>query len=89
MAKKVNVKMEAKMALSAQIAEALELAGVVVESGDNYGFTAGTLVIKGEKTDVQVKLITPKSGVDTYMALEDEVEDSVEGEDVAEEAPVE
>ena len=79
MAKKINVKMAAKMELSETIFNALADAGVSVsKESDDYGFTSGTLVIHGDVTDVQVKLITPKAKVWRYEVLEDEV---VENED--------
>lgn len=75
--KKVDVKKEAKLELSALFAEFLESKGIEVDTRhEEYGFTAGTLVVRMEKTDVQVKLITPKAGLDRYMVVEEEVEDS-------------
>ena len=74
--KKVDVKKETKLELSALFAEFLESKGIEVDTNhEDYGFTAGTLVVKMEKTDVQVKLVTPKAGLDRYAVVEDEVED--------------
>jgi len=78
--KKVDNKKVAKLALSTQIQEALEAAGLKVSSGDDYAMTAGTLVVSTEKCDVQVKFITPKAGTDRYEVLVDEDEDAVEGD---------
>ena len=74
--KKVDVKKETKLELSALFAEFLESKGIEVDTNhEDYGFTAGTLVVRMEKTDVQVKLVTPKAGLDRYAVVEDEVED--------------
>lgn len=73
--KKVDVKKEAKLELSALFAEFLASKGIEVDANyEDYGFTAGTLVVKMEKTDVQVKLVTPKAGLDRYTVVEDGVE---------------
>ena len=77
--KKVDVKKEAKLELSALFAEFLEAKGIEVDANyEDYVFTAGTLVVRMEKTDVQVKLITPKAGLDRYTVVEEEVEEEVE-----------
>ena len=69
--KKVDVKKEAKLELSALFAEFLESKGIEVDANyEDYGFTAGTLVVKMEKTDVQVKLVTPKAGLNRYKVVE-------------------
>ena len=54
---------------------ALENLGFEVDTDhESYGFTKGTLVVKGENADVQVKFMTPKAGVDHYEKEEDEEE---------------
>ena len=79
--KKVDVKKEAKLELSAMFAEFLRGQGVEVdENHEEYGFTAGTLVVKMEKTDVQVKLVTPKAGLERYRIVEEEEEEEEEAE---------
>ncbi len=75
--KKVDVKKVAKLGVSNQIAELFRSLGMVVNDGLDYGFTEGTLVLRTDKCDVQVKLITPKAGVDRYEKLEDEEEEIV------------
>ena len=75
--KKVDVKKVTKLQVSAQIAELFENMGVGVGSADAYGFTEGTLVLKLGKCDVQVKLITPKAGLDRYESLEEEEEEEI------------
>ena len=80
-AKKVDVKRNAKLALSAQIREALEAAGLVVADGEDYGFSVATLVAETAATDIQIKFIVPKAKITKYEVLEDEVEE-VEDEEV-------
>ena len=76
MAKKINPKAVAKKSISAVIYDALVNQGYTVsDDSDAYGFTGGTLIVADEVTDVQVKLITPKAGVDRYVVQEDEVEE--------------
>ena len=70
--KKVDVKKVVKLEVSVKVAEFLESIGISVEQGTDYGFTEGTLVAHLEKADVQIKLITPKAGIDRYQKLEDE-----------------
>ena len=75
MAKKIDVKVVAKENMSKTLAEFFESKGLKVEDGEEYGKTAGTLIIKkGEDLpcDMQVKLITPKRGVDEYSKEEAE-----------------
>lgn len=76
MSKKVVKKVDAKKVEKAKVMdvvrEALEAAGYTVNAGEDFGFTAGTIVVKGEKTDVQIKPITPKAGVDRYEVAVDE-----------------
>ena len=80
--KKVDVKKVEKERIARIVREALEAAGYGVADGVDYGFTGGTLVAKGEKVDVQIKPITPKSGLDRYESLvEEEEEEEVEIEE--------
>ena len=68
--KKVDVKKLAKQELSDLIKEFLIEKGIEVSSNaEDYGFTQGTLVVHMEKTDVQVKLITPKAGLERYQQV--------------------
>lgn len=70
-AKKVDVKREAKNELSLRLAEFLRNEGYEVDQeAADYAFTGGTLVVGTEKTDVQVKFITPKSGLERYQKVE-------------------
>ena len=75
--KKVDLKKVAKVELSKAIANALIEAGFTVDGEHTkYGFTEGTLVVSMENTDVQVKLITPKTDLVRYAVQEDEAEQS-------------
>jgi hypothetical protein len=76
--KKVDVKKVAKTEVSAQILKMFQELGMEIEDGTLFGFTQGTLVAHLEKCDVQIKLITPKAGVDKYEKLEDEEEETEE-----------
>lgn len=73
--KKVDVKKVAKMEVSAKIKEFFEGLDMVALDGKDFGFTEGTLVLKMDKCDVQIKLITPKAGVERYDLLEEEEEE--------------
>ena len=70
-AKKVDPKMTFKGEVMATVTTALEGAGYEIFSGEDFGFTKGTLVIRGESYDMQLKPITPKAGVERYEVGED------------------
>ena len=72
--KKVDIKKVTKGQVSTQLKEFFEGLGVSVSDGQDFGFTEGTLVLHSEKCDVQIKLITPKAGIDRYEVLEVEEE---------------
>ena len=76
--KKVDCKKVAKIEVNTQIKELFEGLGLEVFDGVEYGFTSGTLVLKSEKCDIQIKLIAPKAGIDRYEKLVDEEEEIVE-----------
>lgn len=80
--KKVDVKKVSKNEVSAKVRTLFEELGIVVNDGGDYGFTDGTLVLALEKCDVQVKLITPKAGLERYSKLEEEEEEIEEVEKV-------
>ena len=70
--KKVDIKKVSKMEVSEIIRALFQDRGLEVGTGSDYGMTEGTLVIKMDKCDVQVKLITPKAGLERYEVLETE-----------------
>lgn len=69
--KKINPKDVVKKDIKNAILEKLADFGTFSE-GVNYGFTKDTLVLHNETCDIQIKLITPKTGVVRYEELEDE-----------------
>jgi hypothetical protein len=68
--KKIDPKVTFKGNVMSIVADALIAKGLVVESGDDYGFTTGTIVVKGDTYDLQLKPITPKAGVERYELAE-------------------
>lgn len=82
--KKIDVKRAAKQELSKLFEEFLVEQGIEVSSNaEDFAFTQGTLVVHMEKTDVQVKLITPKAGLDRYQQVEYVTEEEYEAEEEA------
>lgn len=67
--KKVNIKDVTKKEIKAMLADVLKNKGSVDE-GKKYGFTKDTLVLHTANCDVQIKLITPKTGVIKYEEIE-------------------
>lgn len=72
--KKIDPKVIAKKMVSEAIVDALKGLGLEVSDGAEYGMTAYTVIVHMDKADVQVKLITPKAGMDRYERLEEEGE---------------
>ncbi len=70
--KKVNLKDVAKNEVMAIIQEALKNAEISFSEGENFGMTKGTLVVHHANADVQVKPISPKSGLDRYAEVVEE-----------------
>lgn len=83
-AKKVDMKKVSKLEVSAKVRELFEGLGIVVSEGSEFGFTEGTLVLSMLNCDVQVKMITPKAGLERYASLEEEEEEEVDEETVEE-----
>ena len=69
--KKVNSKDTLKTVIKNEIREKLGMIGTI-EDGLDYGFTKDTLVLHSENCDIQIKLITPKSGIDRYEKIEED-----------------
>lgn len=70
--KKVNPKEVFKGEIMAIIRESLEQLEIKVSDGLDYGMTKGTIIVHGENCDLQLKPITPKSGIDRYEIEEEE-----------------
>lgn len=68
--KKVNVKDIAKNEVMEIIENALTDAGLNFKSGVDYNMTNGTIIVSHEKADVQIKPISPKSGIERYKEIE-------------------
>lgn len=65
--KKVDTKKVAKEQLNKALVDALRAAGFEVVDGDDYGFKAYSLVVKGVNGhDVRIDLTTPKAKEATY-----------------------
>ena len=80
--KKVDFKKVSKQELSKLFEEFLTEKGIEVSSNaEDFAFTQGTLVVHMEKTDVQVKLITPKAGLDRYQQVVYVTEEEYEAEE--------
>lgn len=69
--KKVNPKDTLKATIKNEIREKLGTIGII-KDGSDYGFTKDTLVLHSDTYDVQIKLVTPKSGVDRYEKIEED-----------------
>ena len=77
--KKVNVKKVTKLEVNELVKVVKDMfndldlgEGISTENGIDYGFTEGSLVFKGAECDVQIKIITPKAGVDRYEKATEE-----------------
>ena len=79
--KKVDVKKVAKLEVSALIRNLFEEMEITVGSAEDYGFTEGSLVLDMPQCDVQVKIITPKAGIDRYDIITEEEEEVKEQEE--------
>lgn len=67
--KKVDPKAVAKKSVMAIVTEALVANGMQVADGSEFGMTAGTVIVRLEQFDVQIKPITPKTGVERYEVV--------------------
>lgn len=72
--KKINEKEIVKNEVMEIISNALADMGLTIDNGENYGFTKGTIVVRHDKCDIQIKPITPKAGVTRYEELAEEEE---------------
>lgn len=69
--KKVDPKAIAKNSLMDSLRSFLESQDMEVLDGKAYGMTAGTLVVRMGETDIQLKPITPKTGITRYEVSEE------------------
>lgn len=71
-AKKVNPKDIAKKEVMGIIRKALEENGIEFKDGADYGMTSGTIIVSHKVSDVQIKPISPKAGLDRYAEIVEE-----------------
>lgn len=64
--KKVDPKNVAKMEVMSFITKSLIDAGYEVVAGIEYGMTLGTVIVRTDTSDVQIKPIVPKTGITQY-----------------------
>lgn len=69
--KKVDIKKVTKTKVMKQIHDSLQGLGYEVLDGEKFGFTSGTIVVRAEKCDIQIKPIAPKTGLDRYEMIEE------------------
>ena len=67
--KKVNIKEVTKKEIKSMLSEILGQK-FSMDEGKKYGFTKDTLVAHTPNCDVQIKIITPKTGVIKYEEIE-------------------
>jgi hypothetical protein len=70
--KKVDPKMVAKLEVMSIVTKALQDAGLSVADGEQFGMTKGTIVVSHAVSDIQIKPVAPKTGVDRYEVAEAE-----------------
>lgn len=67
--KKIDPKTVAKTDLMKIVIESLEQVGMEILDGKEFGMTSGTIVVRLGDTDVQLKPITPKTGITRYEEM--------------------
>lgn len=70
--KKVDVKAIEKANVMTRVMLALKEEGFEILTGTDFGMTTGTIIVRAEACDVQIKPITPKAGVTRYEEVEAE-----------------
>lgn len=73
--KKVDVKKVQKMEVNKMLRDFFEAQGLEFTDGLEFGMTEGTIVLHTPNCDVQIKLITPKTGLTRYEKVELEEEE--------------
>lgn len=79
MSKKTTKKVNPKETYKNEIFELLKTTFEQLEMDfdtdyESFGFTKGTIVVHGKDTDIQIKLITPKTNVERYEKISEEEE---------------
>ena len=70
--KKADVKMVEKERVSKVLIEGGIGGDLTILSGDLFGFTKGSFVVRTDVCDIQVKLISPKAGITRYELIEED-----------------
>ena len=70
--RKVNPKDIAKAEVMEVIKSALLEKGYEIRDGVDYGMTKGTIIVGTDICDVQIKPITPKTGLTRYAEIEED-----------------
>ena len=73
--KKINPKDIQKNEIMTVVQNALVDAGYEVLDGDDFAMTKGTIVVRADKCDIQLKPIAPKHKLDRYEQRNDEAEE--------------
>jgi len=68
--KKIDPKAIAKTMVMKEVVKCLNEGGFDTIDGAEFGMTKGTIVVRLENVDVQLKPIAPKAGVDRYEQAE-------------------
>ena len=71
--KKVNVKEQFKNEIFNILTETFNQLEIEFDVDyQKYGFTKNTIIVKGAECDIQIKLVTPKAGINRYNIVEEE-----------------
>ena len=72
--KKINPKDIQKNEIMTVVQNALVDAGYEVLDGDDFAMTKGTIVVRADKCDIQLKPIAPKQDIKRYERVNDDAE---------------
>ena len=81
--KKINPKDIQKNEIMTVVQNALVDAGYEVLDGDDFAMTKGTIVVRADKSDIQLKPIAPKHNVDRYEKVNDDAEQYKLGREIS------
>ena len=73
MSKKVDKKVVAKKEYIKELTDYFTAKGLQVEDGEKFG-KVGSIVVHDKNSDIQVKVISPKSNVTRYAIVDDGTE---------------
>ena len=81
--KKINPKDVQKSEVMSVVRDALTSAGYEILDGENFAMTKGTIVVRANECDVQLKPITPKQDVKRYSEIDDDAEQYKLGREIS------